>query len=88
MLVNSIYAFGQRSLARLLGDSPEAAEFDREADRTLDALVTKCWDEEAGAFFTRPVGRGGKAVKEGDHQFAHAAGPERPATAYGGDDGR
>ena len=39
------------SLARLLGDSPEAAEFDREADRTLDALVTKCWDEEAGAFF-------------------------------------
>ena len=51
VLVNSIYAFGQRSLARLLGDSPEAAEFDREADRTLDALVTKCWNEEAGAFF-------------------------------------
>lgn len=51
VLVNSIYAFGQRSLARLLGDAPEAAEFSGEADRTLEALVGKCWDEEAGAFF-------------------------------------
>ena len=51
VLVNSIYAFGMRSLARLLGDSPEAAEFQREADRTLEALLAKCWDEEAGAFF-------------------------------------
>ena len=52
VLVNSIYAFALRSLARLLGDaSPEAAEFSREADRTRDALVAKCWDDEAGAFF-------------------------------------
>ncbi|CUV01281.1 hypothetical protein MGWOODY_Clf1446 [hydrothermal vent metagenome] len=51
MLVNSIYALGMRSLARLLGDSPEAEEFNREADRTRDALIEKCWDEEAGAFF-------------------------------------
>ena len=51
VLVNSIYAFGMRALARLLGDSPEAAEFRREADRTLNALLSKCWDEEAGAFF-------------------------------------
>ena len=51
VLVNSIYAFGMRSLARLLGDAPEAAEFTREADRTRDALIAKCWDEEAGAFF-------------------------------------
>ena len=51
VLVNSIYAFSQRSLARLLGSSPEADEFNREADRTLNALVEKCWDEEAGAFF-------------------------------------
>ena len=51
VLVNSIYAMGLRSLARLLGDAPEAAEFRREADRTLDALLAKCWDEEAGAFF-------------------------------------
>ena len=33
------------------GDAPEAAEFSREADKTRDALLTKCWDEEAGAFF-------------------------------------
>ncbi len=51
VLVNSIYSFGMRSLVRLLGDSPEAAEFSREADKTLNALVAKCWDEESGAFF-------------------------------------
>ena len=51
VLVNSIYAFGMRSLARLLGDAPEAEEFRREADKTRDALLAKCWDEEAGAFF-------------------------------------
>ena len=51
VLVNSIYAFGLRSLARMLGDSPEAEEFRREADKTRDALVEKCWNEEAGAFF-------------------------------------
>ncbi len=51
VLVNSIYAFSLRSLARLLGDSPEAAEFSREADKTRDALLEKCWNEEAGAFF-------------------------------------
>ena len=51
VLVNSIYAMGLRSLARLLADSPEAAEFQRMADRTLEALLSKCWDEEAGAFF-------------------------------------
>jgi glycogen debranching enzyme len=51
VLVNSIYAFGLQSLARMLGDSPEATEFRREADKTLEALLSKCWDEEAGAFF-------------------------------------
>ena len=51
VLVNSIYAFGLRSLARLLGESPEAEEFRREADKTRDALLEKCWNEEAGAFF-------------------------------------
>ena len=51
VLVNSIYAFSLRALARLLGDSPEADEFTREADRTRDALLEKCWNEEAGAFF-------------------------------------
>ena len=65
VLVNSIYAFGMRALARLLTEaasdntsgaaSPEqmaaAAEFRREADKTRDALLAKCWDEAAGAFF-------------------------------------
>ena len=51
VLVNSIYVMGLRSLARLLGDAPEAAEFNREAGKTRDALIAKCWDEEAGAFF-------------------------------------
>ncbi len=51
VLVNSIYAMGMRSLARLLGGSSEADEFNQEADRTRDALLEKCWDEEAGAFF-------------------------------------
>ena len=51
VLVNSIYALGLRSLARLLGDSPEAQEFQRQADRALEALLAKCWDDEAGAFF-------------------------------------
>ena len=51
VLVNSIYAFALRSLARLLGDSPDAEEFRREADKTRDALLEKCWNEEAGAFF-------------------------------------
>ena len=51
VLVNSIYAFSLRSLARLLGDSPDAAEFRREADKTRDALLEKCWNEKAGAFF-------------------------------------
>ena len=51
VLVNSIYAMGLRSLARLLGGSTEAAEFLREADKVRDALLSKCWDQEAGAFF-------------------------------------
>lgn len=51
VLVNSIYAFSMRALVRMLGDAPEAAEFTAEADRTRDALIAKCWDEESGAFF-------------------------------------
>ena len=62
VLVNSIYALGLRSLARLLGESPAAAEFHREADRTRDALLAKCWDDEAGAFFDL-AGVGEKSVK-------------------------
>lgn len=51
VLVNSIYVMGLRSLARLLGEGGEGREFAAQADRTRDALLAKCWDEEAGAFF-------------------------------------
>ena len=51
VLVNSIYAMGLRSLARLLGQSPDAEEFEREAEKARNALLSKCWDEETGAFF-------------------------------------
>ncbi len=51
VLVNSIYALALRSLARLLGDAPEAGEFRRQAGQTRDALLDKCWNEEKGAFF-------------------------------------
>ncbi len=63
VLVNSIYVMGLRSLARLLGQSSEAKEFSEQADRTRDALLTKCWDEEAGAFFDLS-GVAEKPVKE------------------------
>ena len=53
VLVNSIYCFSMRALARLHAesageDSPEAAEFNREADKTLNALVEKCWTRRQG----------------------------------------
>ena len=51
VLVNSIYVMGLRALGRLLGPAAEAVEFQREADKTRDALLSKCWDEEVGAFF-------------------------------------
>ena len=52
VLFNSIYIFGLQALARLL----EAATLDnseclKEADQASDALIHKCWDEQAGAFF-------------------------------------
>ena len=51
VLVNSIYVMGLRSLARLLGEEGEGREFAQQADRTRAALLAKCWDDEAGAFF-------------------------------------
>ena len=51
VLFNSIYAFGLRSLARLLQGREDDQEFLDSATRTKDALIKKCWDEEAGAFF-------------------------------------
>ena len=92
VLVNSIYCFCLRALARLhteVGgeDSPEAAEFSREADKVRDALVEKCWDEEAGAFFDLS-GRGREAAEDGDHLIVDAADPGRPAPPPSGDTGR
>lgn len=51
VLFNSIYIFGLRSLVRLLEGREDATEFSKHADKALDALVQKCWDPEAGAFF-------------------------------------
>ena len=51
VLVNSIYIFGLQALARLMEGREDNSEFLREADRSRDALIRKCWDEEAGAFF-------------------------------------
>lgn len=52
VLVNTIYADGLRCLARLerlLGGRGD--EWDRQAERTESALLEKCWDPAAGAFW-------------------------------------
>ena len=51
VLFNSIYIFGLRALARLLEGREDNREFVKEADRSQEALIRKCWDEAAGAFF-------------------------------------
>ncbi len=54
VLVNTIYALGELSLARLCaeaGDPAAAAEYTRRAERTSDALVRKCYDPATGLFF-------------------------------------
>lgn len=51
VLFNSIYIYGLRALVRLLEGREDATEFSKDADRALDALIRKCWDPEAGAFF-------------------------------------
>ena len=52
VLVNSIYIVGLRSLARLLEvEGEDNSEFTREADRSRDTLIRKCWDDDAGALF-------------------------------------
>lgn len=53
VMVNAIYADGWRALAglaRALG-LPDGDTYEREYRRTLDALVAKCWDAGAGAFW-------------------------------------
>ena len=86
VLVNSIYVFGLRSLARLLGDAPEAAEFNQQADRTLSAMLEKCWDEEAGAFFDLS-GVAEKPLQTVTISSFMPAHPKRLAAGYRGADG-
>ena len=53
VMMNSIYADGWRSLARLGRDVgvADAEGCEREYRRTLASLKRKCWDESAGAFW-------------------------------------
>ena len=51
VLFNSIYAFGLRALVRLLEGDDDKTEFEDDANRCRDALISKCWDEDRGAFF-------------------------------------
>ena len=62
VLVNSIYALGLQSLSRLLGNRPESREFRDDAAKTLEGLINKCWDPDAGAFFDL-AGKSEKPVK-------------------------
>ncbi len=50
VLVNSIYAQGLQSLARLTRDPSEAAEYRAWAGRVLAALMEKCYDPVRGLF--------------------------------------
>jgi hypothetical protein len=54
VLVNTLYAENQRVLAELLersGDAVGAMRFRGRAERTVRALVERCYDAEAGLFF-------------------------------------
>src|SRR6202158_567073 len=53
VMVNAIYADGLRALAKLSRavGAPGPERFDRAAKRTLDALMAKCWDADAGVFW-------------------------------------
>ena len=78
VLVNSIYAFGLRSLARLLAGREDNGEFLAQADRTVEALISKCWDEEAGAFFD--LSGVARAPRQGrHHQLPFPPDPGRPS---------
>ena len=52
VLFNSIYLFGLQALVRMLDEAgQDPTEFAQDVDRGRDALLAKCWDEDAGAFF-------------------------------------
>src|SRR5439155_6392728 len=51
LITNVFYILGLQALARLCDGDEAAAEFAGRAARVEAALVAKCFDEEAGAFF-------------------------------------
>jgi glycogen debranching enzyme len=52
LFTNVFYVLGLQALARLCADDPAlAAELTARAERTQAALVARCYDDEAGAFF-------------------------------------
>jgi glycogen debranching enzyme len=56
VMVNTIYAHNQGVLAALydvMGDATNAATMRARADKTREALFSKCWDDEHGLFFDR-----------------------------------
>jgi glycogen debranching enzyme len=55
VLVNTLYAEGLRDLACLLeatGERPLAGRYLERAERTERALLARCWDEQAGMFWS------------------------------------
>ena len=51
VLTNVFHILGMQAVARLTDDPAVAAEFTARAAQVRDALIEKCWDEDAGAFF-------------------------------------
>lgn len=54
VMVNSIWGINQRIMGQLyaqVGDTANAAEMNARADKTVKALLTKCWHEEDGLFY-------------------------------------
>ena len=50
LTVNTFYILGLQALARLCAGN-DAAEFAARAERVQNALIDRCYDEQAGAFF-------------------------------------
>jgi hypothetical protein len=65
VLVNTIYALSQASLARLFeaaGDAASAKELSARAARTREGLLSKCYDPKLGLFFDL-AGRGERMLR-------------------------
>ncbi len=51
VLTNVFHILGMQAIARLTTDEGVAREFADRAARAQEALIAKCWDDDAGAFF-------------------------------------